>query len=1121
MGKRTKEEAEEDKRFYEEEYVKKLEKIITDEENTLKELEELRRKSWHMTPTELIERLNNLKTQFRTFKDMLDESEGYDKETSKKMTVLYQEYLNIENEIKEMEKKYGKPNLAKVLSISGGSPYLNRGNIYGAPKMLDFLHCLCRHSCLQAGWDCGSNVRCHYDPKPRGNRPDLYSCDNPGTCICEGYGCGRADLIDSGEGYDACAEEYNVTEMRTNITPLEPIKEGTILYENDQLYTLGDTLLAMPDGSKLLINPNSVVTFTSPSPGKVLVDVQRGSARILKTTGEVSNVEVRIGETMMRPKGTEYIARWDGEAGSVAVVEGSLTVYNETAFNETISNETGPGITLEAGRQLELPAGKVSSYNLSADDGGLFVGIPLRELILDDSGSEPFGTYEATFADGKISEGWIWQDPGEDAKIETPESGILKVIVPDGNDLWGSPGYSSAQLSTAPRLLHKITGDFDLDGELQLQCNSSDYAATEFVIYSPGSYLGFLEPQQMKLDGLGEHYRILGGGWVRSAGLNKLSCLSWLTPQYSYALANLVHAQDAPNGSVLVKLVRRGDTWKTYWSLDGNRWNLSGRHEIEAPGTLWVGWVFKRRELGWLADEKATTTLKDVRLETAPLGSKAVPEWDMVQLQGAALPAGGSVQLSLNESQRGVVTAYRGGEIEGDFDAVLRFDAQNWTHQPDQCRQLSLIAEKDGKHGVYVGLYQSDDHSELRRYTTAIMLNGGWYYRDWDEAPTASSGWLRLVRQGGNFSTYYWLDCQWNQLDKFAETFSGPVYLGAQIDNQCEDAKSNGSLLVNFTWEEVRTGPGENWTPPDCRLLEPVPLPADLVVPDGLEGQMLTAPFDLGKLFFGHDGTAYIFSSQTSNGWMTSRYFDGHYGLDKMKLLALYLNGTSSTHIESPLLGGTNMKSGVELYTGFLVALDYWPDGGSLFGGLYELRPDGGYSKWNLSKDYSGLGDVIQAPDGGWYFSDFEADNVWHLPAKGKAEEPLITQGDRPRGLTDLAFDEAEKVLYALSWGGSNPYGSALEAYKMTNDGQAALVAKINESSTSPGGSIAISQKGPFGRGIYVSDPEGGSIFRVDDDGTLTPEITGLVRPGDMSFNPATGDLLVVCDERYLLKVGG
>ena len=183
---------------------------------------------------------------------------------------------------------------------------------------------------------------------------------------------------------------------------------------------------------------------------------------------------------------------------------------------------------------------------------------------------------------------------------------------------------------------------------------------------------------------------------------------------------------------------------------------------------------------------------------------------------GNALAENSTVHLELDGSRLGDLAAYRGEAFEGDFDAVVRFSAENWTHQPGESRFLSLIAESEGaKNFAYIALLQKD--SLTRCYSTDVILDKRG--RGWINSETTDyGGILRIARQNGSFSTYYWSECQWVRLDRFTVGFTDPVYIGLSVSNK-DEAKVNTSLNVDFTVEQIQSGEevGENWTPDYCR----------------------------------------------------------------------------------------------------------------------------------------------------------------------------------------------------------------------------------------------------------------------------------------------------------------
>lgn len=667
--------------------------------------------------------------------------------------------------------------VGRIIGTKGA--FISSGNIVGGTDHLGFANCLCKCGCSQAGWACGSGAGCGYIGSPLGD------------CICSGYGEGHASIPGSGECYDGCLSQYKVTAMKGNITPLlpaNPLRDNGL--PSDRLIqTTGETLMLLQDGSKVLAKPGSTFNFTSPEPGRVRANLLLGSLWI--EHGESSSsLEVQMANKTIQPKGTEFVCQWDGAGGKVSVAEGSVSI------TDGASQET-----LQAGKEISLPQGTVEDYDLSQDQSGLVAGLPLRDLILEEGEPEPFGEYDPAFQGGQIPEDWLWQDPGSDAEWTASSSGGLVVTVPDGNEFWGYPGVTAAQRSDAPRLLHKVTGDFDLQGRVTLETNATDLATVEFIYYSPGSFIG-QKSGLMKQDLLSEHYSLPGGGWLRAGGLDKLPVLgrpSQVT--YSGNSAELKSAPDAPEGPVFLKFSRRGNILKTYHSLDGESWTLSSRQEVDLSQTIWIGWVFKRMAYEGLKDEPAVLTLEDVRLKTAEPGSLPVLEWDQVLQAGSTRIEESGIQLSLDGSARGLTAVVKGQPLIGDFQATVSFQAENVPPQSGESRYLALTASNSsGQNSTYVGWISDSGHvSPL--YTTEFFSSG--YARDGAHDYTDDwSGKLRMVRQEGNLSTYFWKNGDWSMLGNFQKGYPDPVYIGLEVCNERE-AAANASMTVDFAIDEI------------------------------------------------------------------------------------------------------------------------------------------------------------------------------------------------------------------------------------------------------------------------------------------------------------------------------
>ncbi len=879
----------------------------------------------------------------------------------------------------------------------------------------------------------------------------------------------------------ACFEQsYSARVAVVAVKGESPAAADDRLLPGDQLITdgNGETVVQLPDCSKLLVRPNSTLTLTSPKDGVVQVQVTRGGFRLQRPSGGVHGLQVKLGNATARPVGTEFEVQWTGESGEITVLDGAVSLTPDDGGAET---------RIAAGQRCAWPSGEISSYDVAAEDptgtAGLVGGLPLGEVLTDDSVPEPFGPKTAEFADNHVPSDWVWQDPGGDTKLETPAPGTLQLTVPNGNDFWNAS-------SAAPRLLHKVTGDFDLEAEVRLDCKGGDMSSLEFLLYSPGSALGDLA-KQMRGDDLMANYRLVGGGWLRGAGLNKLL---WLNKPWQSGV-------DAPiDGLVRLRLTRRGDLWKSYWSTDRQTWRLSWREELSAPDTVWVGWVAKRQAYDGLTDEPAHVTLRDVRLVTAARGNLGAEPWDLTSPDGVASVDGEqTLSLSMDGSRLGSTSFQSTEPLSGDFDVVARFQTSNDpARQPGQSRYALLSMNSgDDKQRAFALWLDSDGLKNT--LATNLGRDGGWLGED--RQPAYDTTRLRIVRRGDRVSTFRWSDCTWAPLSSYDAAIPEPLYVSVGIGND-RDAGAPGPVKARWTIEQITADDsplGVDWAPASCSVLTPAELPASVQVPEGLRAQWLAAPFALGSLFFGPDGSACIFSNERG----------------KQELLAADADGTARPFVQSELLAGINGKNGAWADGQVMVAIDFWPDGGNPYGGLFRLSGDGSFSEWKLAEGHGGMADVIAAPNGGWYFADFENDNVWYLAAEGVPEQKLITQGDVPPGVTGLAYDPAAGALYALNVEDAYPFGGQAGVYRITPDGQAELV--VAPLGSKNFGGMAVSPGASFAAGLYVSEPQSGEILRVSPDGQTEPAVTGLTNPGTLGFSPTTGALWVVCDGKAVL----
>ncbi len=481
------------------------------------------------------------------------------------------------------------------------------------------------------------------------------------------------------------------------------------------------------------------------------------------------------------PNGTEYSVKKQGETATVRVYDGEVK----------IRSERGMALTVKAGHQAILPAGTVSEFDRTADKGVLVEGLAAQDLPLDSDIPEPYGDVEFSDAENKLPTGWVWQEPNKylngpgNATWELLNGNTLRITVPDENDLWG-------RRSDAPRLLHKVTGDFDLEAEMLLQCKGTDLAASQFVLFTPHTPLGYLR-NQMNAEGLGAHYFIVGGGRSIGRGLNKLDVVNRKPAEWP----------DAPKTPIRARLSRRGKQVKTYWSTDGGKtWTLGSRTVLLLPETFWVGWSFKRMAYDGLHDEPVVTTLRDIHLTTAPLETMPQIDWDVVGYQGTVIPLGTEILMAQDGSKPSSVQLYSPWSIAGNFDLIVRYDAPPLKLQPGQERYIHMaVTTNDEKNHAYVRNAQTPD---WHRSDSDMRIDGGWYrYHQLDTQE--SSGRVRLMRQDGVFSSFVWKDDDWAAVADWKEGFTEPVYLDFRFQ-----WKTPTPVLqtVTFTIERLETSEG-------------------------------------------------------------------------------------------------------------------------------------------------------------------------------------------------------------------------------------------------------------------------------------------------------------------------
>lgn len=591
------------------------------------------------------------------------------------------------------------------------------------------------------------------------------------------------------------------------VYPTAPAQPGGILASGDRVVTgdNGTAQLIVPGFASVAIRSRSAVAYTDRTKPAIKADavtcssepalkLEQGGLR-LRTLPGGQPMPVTVGDRTVTPQGTDLQVEVTPEGGQVIVFQGAAVVRDAV----------GRTITVPEGQMIIWPGDTVE--DAPANVAAIVHDTPYADLPLDDTMPAIYGEWPAAFSKDELPEGWAWSDPGGDASWTSSGAGAIQVSVPNNNDLWFYP-------ATAPVLLRKITGDFDLQGQVRLASEGKDFAITEFALYAPGAALGGLAGQ-INWDNPGVNVRILGGGWRAWGGRDALVALE----------AKETEFPDAPEEPVWLRLARRGDVWRTYRSTDGETWVLTGIHEIAAPETLWAGWVFKRIANDGQA-APAISTLSNVTLVNGPLNAMQASGWTAVDGRGdpsvSANDAGAPVLAVADEAPREqLARAQWERRLAGDFDVVMLVEPDDWERQDGETRVLALAAvTDDGDDMAYVAFKEQAQKDAVRlTYVSDMEIDGGWYR--WREATTTDErpSYLRLTRVDGRVTASYWSDCQWQSFEPQKDDYPWPAFIRAELSTApggASSAAASAAFSLAYVAEgaEVRDLPA--WEPDEC-----------------------------------------------------------------------------------------------------------------------------------------------------------------------------------------------------------------------------------------------------------------------------------------------------------------
>ena len=631
----------------------------------------------------------------------------------------------------------------------------------------------------------------------------------------------------------------------------------------------GDTLKTGPNG-RILIDISCRGKILVENNAEVQLDKDGRSFKVLKGTVQIKSrkgckapaVEAG-GKIVVVPHGTEYrVEVGKDDQVKVKVMSGSVTV--EDTQNPQSAKE------VYAGYELDVKTGQEKEMTPPRNGEGEYDGLNLEQLMeVDDSDPEPYGEHPLKYYGRRFHGGWIWQDPKDDVKVSAIDGGI-KVDVPGGNDFWH-------HRSGAPRLMHRVTGDFDLDLNLLMLCEGNHLAITEFFIYAPGSHLGYLN-KQANLDNAGVDHLLMGGGWQRMQNANRL--LFWGR--------KFQDSPDAPDKPVMLRLSRRGHWFYSLWSDNGGKtWQLSGRQRLQVAETIYTGLLFKRMVNDGKRQAMAESTIKDMTLVNKPAGSMDLPRWVRQEVFGQIEIKGDGGRFIHAKEHMAFNRLMLARPLDGDFNAVAQVDLGSGEPGEGGVIAGMEIIAVDEEEQAYVKLVNHRKHG--KRYATGMSgQRDEWPYK----AP--AKAWLRLSRIGNTVSAYYWLEGKWVLMKSYEKSFPGEVhlFLVSQTDWNTHTPMAT-EVVIDLEYLALGADAKTAYEPKGYELLAKLTPPA-LQLPQGVSANLYQTPFPMMNPFFDSAGNLYLLPAEKK----------------KQAMIMLPPTGPAVRFRESEAFTGKNWKRG-------------------------------------------------------------------------------------------------------------------------------------------------------------------------------------------------------------------
>jgi hypothetical protein len=571
--------------------------------------------------------------------------------------------------------------------------------------------------------------------------------------------------------------------------------------------------LRFADGTLASLSPNGEIAVEATAEGLIRLKLRGGDLRLTREGETPGRIEVELSDgRLIRPQGTDFIITDSG----VGVIHGEIDVTGADGKVERLGSSDW--LSLRDGQKDKFDTTFVTP-NMSVD------GIPLRPENWS-MAAEPYGFKAPQWSNDSVGDGWlladreaVWRGPGREPQlrqlVKTPAPGTLRIDVPLGSGL-------DNNRNNAPRLLHKVTGDFDLEADLRIEGGEQADVSARFIVRAPGSQIGRREGQfsGAMADGPGQSYW-LGGVNLGRAADGKIR----LPVPYEVDATRWI---PAPMETMRVRFSRREGLFLSSWSHDGKQWHAGHFAVLDLPETIWIGWAFNHLPRGNVQEsEPASFILNDIGLRTAPGGALPSPDWLFSASAGAAELDDDGVRLTLTGGEQGVARASSGRYLTGDFDVEVEFETDSVAGVPDQTRRWTFSAMTAEEKGLAVGC---EVNTQGQRYGIVRHTGPGPSFRTdmtfslgGTEIVQEPQGRLRLVRADEKLAAYYWLGDEWQLFREIPYAqyhtggFGGPIFLSFEVSNG-ERVKEFAPVDVRFTLRRLYAAPSERLIAEAARL---------------------------------------------------------------------------------------------------------------------------------------------------------------------------------------------------------------------------------------------------------------------------------------------------------------